>query len=408
MDSSMDNSIAFRSNDRWLLPWTFVVFTIFFLSILRGIRFPNIWSYSHFLFNYEFGLVKRGLIGEIIKHFDSPWLSSYNFFVIVSALIFIANIMLLSLLIRDLLNSRNSVLIGGSVIFVSSLAVVFLSHSIGYFDHIGLLITLVTIRINGFGRKILFLLPSLTLGLLIHEAITIIFFPVIFMSLLFDVQAENRKNQFMWLVLLSILVISFTWWVSNLTIEKPKTQEMYNNLQTKTGYALRKDAFNVLHRSGKDNFIIMKKKWFQEERWLSLIKSFLGIFPVLLTIMYLMVYMLRESNTKVYLLILAVLASLSPQLLHMFGWDRYRWNTLTITTSFLMLYVVYRSRNHLLLTKLPNNIYPIFILVIFLNGISTIQLFDGYSVKLFPFTEHRAYIIDVITGKEKWPYLPKR
>ena len=403
----MDNNITFRMDYRPFL-WNFVVFTILGLTILRGIRFPNIWSYSHFLFNYEFGLVKRGLIGEIIKHFNSTWLFSYDFFVIVSALILIANIVLLSLLIRDLLNSKNLVLIGCSIIFVSSLAVVFLSHSIGYFDHIGLLITLVAIRINGFSKKVLFLLPSLTFALLVHEAIAIIFFPIIFMSLLFDVQAENRKHQFIWLVLFSTLVVSFTWLVSNSTIEKLEAREMYSNLQAQTGYALRKDAFDVLHRRGKDNLIIMNKKWLQAEQLHQFRDSLLAILPVLLTLMYLMVYMLRKSNTKVYLVILAVLASLSPQLLHVFGWDMHRWNTLTITTSFLMLYVVYRSKNRRLLTELPNGIYPIFILVTFLNGISTIKLFDGYSIKSFPFTEHQTYIVNVITGKENWPYLPKR
>ena len=403
----MDNNVTFRMDYRHFL-WNFVVFTILGLSILRGIRFPNIWSYSHFLFNYEFGLVKRGLIGEIIKHFNSPWLSSYDFFVIVSALILIANIVLLSLLIRDLLNSKNWVLIGCSVMFVSSLAVVFLSHSIGYFDHIGLLITLVTIKINSFSKKVLFLLPSLTFALLVHEAIAIIFFPVIFMSLLFDMQAENKRHQFTWLILLSTLVVIFTWFVSNSTIKKSEAREMYSNLQTKTGYALRKDAFNVLHRRGKDNLIIMNKIWFQAKRLHQLIESLLVILPVLLTFMYLTIYMLKKSNTKIYLVILAILASLSPQLLHVFGWDMHRWNTLTITTSFLIWYVVYRSRNRLLLTELPNGIYPIFILITFLNGISTIELFDNYSVKSFPFTEHQAYIVNVITGNESFPYLPKR
>ena len=61
-------------------PYCFVILAIFFLSILRGIRFPNIWSYSHFLFNYDFGFTKRGLIGEIISQVNNPYLISYEFF----------------------------------------------------------------------------------------------------------------------------------------------------------------------------------------------------------------------------------------------------------------------------------------------------------------------------------------
>lgn len=401
------NRITFQI-DYHPLVWYVVVVTILILSILRGIRFPNLWSYTHFLFNYEFGLVKRGFIGEIITNFNFPYLSSYNFFLIVSALIFLANMILLLLLIRDLLNSRNLVLIGCSIIFVSSLAVVFLSHSIGYFDHVGLLITLVAIRINGFFKKILFLFPSFTLALLVHEAIVVMFFPIIFMSLLFDVQANNFKKQLILLMLFSALIVVLTLFISNATIEKSESREMYRNLKTEMGHSLRRDAFNVLHRNGEDNLRFMKIMWSKEKPLLDHIKSLSVTLPVILTFIYLMVYMLIKSSTNIYLVILAILASLSPLLLHLFGWDMHRWNTLAITTSFVMLYVVYLSttKNNWLLTKLPNNIYPLVILVTFLNGISTIELFDGYSIKPFPFVEHYSSIIDLVAGKAN--FLPTR
>lgn len=137
-------------------PWYFVIFAILFLSILRGIRVPNIWSYSHFLFNYDLGFIKRGLIGEIISQFNNPYLLSYEFFFIFSIAILFIVIVLISLLLKDLINSHNPIFIGCSVVFSSSLAVVFLSHSVGYFDHIGLLVALITLKINGFYKKIFF------------------------------------------------------------------------------------------------------------------------------------------------------------------------------------------------------------------------------------------------------------
>jgi hypothetical protein len=53
---------------------------VLLFSILRGIRFPNIWSYSHFLFNYDFGFTKRSLVGALIGLLGHPYLITYDFF----------------------------------------------------------------------------------------------------------------------------------------------------------------------------------------------------------------------------------------------------------------------------------------------------------------------------------------
>ena len=121
--------------------WYASILAILFLNILRGIRFPNMWSYTHFLFNYKFGFTRRGLIGEAVSRLDNPYLISYDFFVLFSLIIFCINMLLISVIIREFVYSQNLLLIGCSIIFSSSLGIVFLSHSVGYFDHIGLLAT---------------------------------------------------------------------------------------------------------------------------------------------------------------------------------------------------------------------------------------------------------------------------
>ena len=73
--------------------WYLVALVTMAISILRGIRFPNMWSYSHFLFNYDFGFVKRSLLGAIISQFDSAYLRSYEFFLVLSMIIFVVNVL---------------------------------------------------------------------------------------------------------------------------------------------------------------------------------------------------------------------------------------------------------------------------------------------------------------------------
>ncbi|MCV6639138.1 hypothetical protein [Candidatus Albibeggiatoa sp. nov. NOAA] len=388
--------------------WYFVTFTILFLSILKGIRFPNTWSYTHFLFDYSFGFIKRGIVGEAIHQLNYPYLVSYEFFFIFSAAILSINIFLISLLLRDFIKSKQPLFIGCSLLFASSLAVVFLSHTIGYFDHIGLLVTLIAIRLYGFYKKIAFLLIAMPFSVLAHEATIIIFFPVIFMSLLFAIDVEGyRIKQTLILGVFSVAILVFTFFVGNNILAESEAQQMYGNVQANTEYPLRKDAFNVLYRNAKDNLSIMQHRWSNKIRLITLVQSFLVTAPIFIAFIYFSTLILiRKVEVQYYLIVLSILASLSPLILHLFAWDMHRWNTLTMVTSFLMLYIVYRSHLNNQPIIIPSRIYPLFFLLIFANQISLIPLFDGYYVKQFPFVEHQKYIIDLVYEKNVFPYVP--
>lgn len=387
--------------------WLFFVFAILFLSILRGIRFPNIWSYSHYLFNYDFGFVKRAFIGEIISRLDNPYFLSYEFFVFFSIALFTINMIILCFLIKDFINSQNPVLIGCSFVYSSSMAVVYLSHSIGYFDHIGLFIALVTLKISGFYKKLAFLFLSIPFALLVHEAILIIFCPVIFMSLILNIESKDRVKKVIILGLFSALSIILLFFISNHTLPEVDVNRMYENLQTRIEITLRGDAFVVLHRDPKDNLEIMKQKWSGNmARFKTLGMSLLVTAPSFMLFIYFAVLILKKSKAGFHIILLAVLASLSPLLLHFYGWDMHRWNTLAVTTSFLLLHVVFtvKSENNPIIIN--HHIFLLFVFMVFMNGISTIVLFDGYGVQQFPFLEHQNYIIDLISGRQVFPCVP--
>jgi hypothetical protein len=399
-ESSYHQSIKF---------WRFIVFSTLLLSILRGIRVPNIWAYSHFLFDYGQGVVKRGLIGTVINQLNVSYLASYDFFLILSVLFFSVNIFLISLLVRDFIKSQEPVFIWSSVLFTSSLAVVFLSHSIGYFDHIGLLLALVTLKLVGFYRKIIFLFIFMPFALLTHEAAFILFFPVIFMSLLFTLETEeNTMHKLILLGLFSATAIILAFYIGNQTLTELETQQMYERVQTSVEHPLRQDAFSVLHRDTGDNLAIMQHQWSLPIRFIHLFLSLLVTAPLFAVFIYLTVLILKKTNTKVHLTALSILASLTPLMLHFFAWDMQRWNTLTITTSFLILYVVYSSILKKQRLSTPSYLYFIFIFLLFMNGVSSVSLFDGYYVKQFPFTEHLKYFFDFFYGKEVLPYIPNQ
>lgn len=314
---------------------------------------------------------------------------------------------MLILVIRDFINSQDPVLIGCTGVFASSLAVVFLSHSIGYFDHIGLLITLIIFKINGFYKKLLFLSLSMPFALLIHEAIFIIFYPVIFMILLLSIEAGGRKNQFLTLMAFSGILFIIVVIITSNKLEMFDAYQMYIGLQTKTGHTLRLDAFDVLIRNSKDNFDYVRKYWSYNSRTMELVHSLLVTAPDFLVLTYFTVLILKKAKVGYYIMFLSSLASLSPLLMHFLGLDMHRWNTLIITVSFLMLYTV-STMYKISPIKPSNYIYPVLALVIFLNISSSLPLFDGYYVKQFPFLEHQEYIYNLINGSETFPDVPPK
>jgi hypothetical protein len=214
------------------------------------------------------------------------------------------------------------------VLFTSSLAVVFLSHSIGYFDHIGLLLALITLKLVGFYRKIIFLFIFMPFALLTHEAAFILFFPVIFMSLLFTLEAEeNTMHKLILLGLFSAVAIILAFYIGNQTLTELETQQMYERVQTSVEHPLRQDAFSVLHRDTGDNLAIMQHQWSLPIRFIHLFLSLLVTAPLFAVFIYLTVLILNKTNTKVHLTALSILASLTPLMLHFFAWDMQRWNT---------------------------------------------------------------------------------
>lgn len=386
-----------------LRTWKFLALALLLLAVLRGIRYPNTWSYTHYLFNYDLGFVKRGLVGEVMSHLGSPYFLTYEFFVIFSLLLLTTNMVLLGLLIHDMATRRNPVLIGGALLFASSLAVVFLAHTLGYLEHIGLLVTLIALRIRDFPKKLIFLSLTFPIALLVHEGVLILLFPINFMALLSPGPGELWAKKIAGLGAFSLIMVALVFTISEYTLEEAEAEQMYVQLQADRDFPLRRDAFNVLHRDAQENFQRTLQRW-SPERLLELRQSVLVTAPTILLLVYLLVLTMKHAAVPLYLRVLAVLAALSPLMMYGWGWDMHRWNTFAISTSFLMLYVV--GTGNKLPSRLPAAIYLLLVFLILLNCMSTITLFDGYYVKQFPFMEHQNYILNLLRGIETFPHAP--
>ncbi len=147
-------------------------------------------------------------MGSVIAWLDLSWLTSYEFFFFFSFTVLALNIFLMGMLLWDSVKSGNMVLVACSLIFVCSVAVVYLANLMGRHDHYGLLMVLLAMRITKFWRKFFFIVPALFIILLGYEGALILSFPVLFLSLLFSVEEGRRKSQAAALALLSISALT--------------------------------------------------------------------------------------------------------------------------------------------------------------------------------------------------------
>ena len=377
--------------------WLLACYVVMVLSVLRGIRLPGNWIYSHYLMNYDFGFTKRGFLGSIVEYVGIPYLASYEFFALFASVTLLGNLLLLATLLRDFVRSRNVTLLICSMIFVCSPTLPSLAHFVGHGECIGMFVALVVLKIQCFWKKLTLAVPSLLVALLVHEGNFIFFFPVIFISLLLNMK-QKTNSQFSALILVSIFWIGSTYLISSSNLTKDQSSAMFRTLQAETDGPLTESAFMVLHSGLVDNFNNVKRRWSRQPfRYTRLRDALLTALPVIATCLGTTMLFLLRSDTPSYTIPLAISASASPLMLNLLGTDLERWITGTAVTSFLVLYVVSkRYENSLLSHTSPSSFLPLLTVLVFIASITPTHLYHGYRMQPFPFISHQKYIFSLV------------
>ncbi len=377
---------------RWLC---FFTSCLLLFSVLRGIRFPGAWTATHYLFNYSFGFTKRALIGSLFDFLGWPSLFQYPTHVFIASALLIANVVLLLQILRQWVESENELLVYGAIIFACSPAVVFLAHSIGYHDHIGLLLTLLALRIKRVSHRYLFVAVSFPIAILIHEAIFLLFYPVIFCSFLSEYLATKKAIQLFMLGILSAGLLLLTIGVNSAPLAPDQAFELYKTLQTKADFALRVDSFDVLVNSTTDNIREAVSYWRRGHTPYLVVLSFLGILPTVVFLGLTAIRSYRENSLPRVLVVSSVFACLTPFILYFFGSDTDRWHALVAILSFLMLHCISLTAPRQLRMRavvVEGRFMLLFLVCLVLNAGGGLRLFEESEVKNFPFLPHYYYL----------------
>jgi hypothetical protein len=386
-----------------------LIVILFLYSVLRGIRFPNLWAATHFYFNYTAGFIKRGFIGSVIGWLDMDVLFTYSFFFYFSLVIFAANMVLLMDSTLKLARNNDLIVKASALVFSTGFSLVFLAHTMGYAEHLQLLAVQLLIRIRNFNVKVFLALLTGVILLLIHEAFLLTFLPVLILSLL--VGHDDVDTRVKWRVAgsLFLLMSLITLIVNHHVISDKGMIELIRSIRSRVDFTVRLDALRALFRSTEMNMSIMQAAWkkpfFLKHQAASLVLTF----PSVLYFMYAAISRLQKKGIP-WIGFVIVISSLAPFSLNLFGWDLHRWNTLVIASSYLSLVVITSSTVFLGDTtsmsrgKLWAAVLAALILV--MNCSQNIPLFDERTVEHFPFRSHINYLGKVVKGEAPFPQIP--
>jgi hypothetical protein len=324
----------------------FLCVLVFINSFIEKSNFD--FNYTHWLFNYEFEFIKRGLAGEILRIINIP--PTQTIVYISSYLIFFSIIFLYVKLFYkpSTENQKNK----GIILFfitaaLHSATLQHLNYDIGRFDHLSILIFLFLIWILPKLTKpfqVLTVLVSLSISILIHEASFVIAAPVIFAYWVYNERGSVSYN----LVRLTVFIFSaaLTYYVSLFGLFSGYNfAEYYNYLLAEYGPNIPDHAVLVLFRDLGDNISFTEKKSFSVNHHLLLL---LIILPTLVVLGHIFFSSLKkESSSPLNTVIKTIfaLSAFTPLVLYPVGLDIFRWWSLAIINLFIVFSVFLREES---------------------------------------------------------------
>ncbi|MEN6521994.1 MAG: hypothetical protein ABFD46_12695 [Armatimonadota bacterium] len=378
----IDNVTSAHSTDILLLYtgliWTFVV------TLFRGFRTPNDWAEAHWLVSYQFGLVKRGLPGTLIKPIlllnNSQSFAEHTVLTISTLLLVTFCIVLFGIcfsIIREQRYSIESVLV--SFIFLSSPFVVISAHLNGYYDNILFLISIwsiVAIRRN----RLWLASVLLSLGILVHESIILAGIPSAILALIICSKSKTTQDkkplwrhtlQFM-LPVCVFIVLSI--YASFFTDTNALCASLYNYISQ---YSFIEYQRNIMVPA----CITSSFTTYLQSEWPCFLPSLsnpvfiMANIPGLAVIILYTIRIMRKM--KLSFIPYALIVPLLPLLLHAIAWDTSRIWTYPLIAALFTLWIVH-SAPGAARSRLPVNIlFVVFGIAVAIWQLNTrVQLMD--------------------------------
>lgn len=315
----------------------FIILTLFVILYFNGFSLSfklgvGEYTYTSWLFNYDYGFMRRALPGFLLSEFNIN--NDYSTVRFISSFILIISYSLFSyvfFIIMKKIDLRNY---DAYIYFFCAMSLPFFLPQwlflLGKFDYIVQIFILICFILitSGKNKKIVFpfILLTILIASLCHEANLIIFLPTII--LIFHLKYKDFISSFLLVVvtLFSIVLVSIFGKIdvnhANILVEKYEYHRGFNV------YAVRTTVLSLF-----DNIILNIISFFHFKTYIPLILILIFFSPIIL--------FFREVTPKKIHLYYVV--CFSPAALFIIAFDYYRWISLVFFNIFLLTFYFIES-----------------------------------------------------------------
>lgn len=359
-----------------LLCWLVVAWTMA-ITVSRAIRLPNDFAEAHWLLDYRFGFIKRGLIGTLCTKVTELFgvTMSPNLIVVAAVATFLVLYGLLLWIAWRMLrhhrgdNSAPLVLL----VVATSPFLVMNAHLFGYFDAINyaLALCVVGLALRGWYWSAALLA---VVAILCHESFLLVGFPLLCLTIVARGIVVNG-NTFSFRVLLPLLLPGFAF-VAIAVIQSRTVDQLVLREQLTT-YLSSYDFIPTRSASVARWHTTGFFEYFQKQR-IYLVRRLLepellaALGPSLMALLYFSHRAMRVRPFT-YLSLLLLGAVLVPLAMHAVAWDTARISSYVVGGAFIAAWITFEIRPDATMSSLPLLAVP----AILLNLFTRYPLMDG-------------------------------
>lgn len=343
-----------------------LVIFVFALALLQNLLPPNGFSGTVLIFDYEFGLMRRGLIGELANFYWGEEASANEVLAVSAALSLVGLLCLLVLAIRRLFNSEVALWL--ALLLFTSFAFKAIVGFTGYMDMALMALTCLSVLTDPRGIfGIVARMFAAFVGMFCHEIMLAYF------TIFLCVDLWLRRGYQLRLREIVIAFLPFMAACSAFAIlsvfghvgaeDVPKIVDYVNQ---KAGFSADVEATNVIGRSIGDNLDLMAEKRSEMGYRSWVVMDGIPLAVMMLWVMWLNLRLMSgRFNGLVQLGVMG--AILAPQSLNLIAFDVVRFGAISVLVGFLTVMTMLHVDDEADLRLKRILTLPVFIVVLVLN-----------------------------------------
>ncbi len=346
----------------------------FLLALVNHLLPPKAFAATQLLFDYQFGLTRRGLAGEILNLFTGAQVSVAEIYAATAFISALGGIAFYMFMARLMPKRRSSYLI--LILALNSFAFSSFIGNTGYLDGVLLALTALALSSDAAGTRGLMIRLAVTvIGVMFHENML----PYFTVLLAFDLWLARRGAPFALLIALSPVALGFVTVavlakVGAFTPQQAAAFAEY--VQTKAAFGLDANSTDVAGRSIGQNFALMAELRGTTKYWTWVLFDGLPLLAMAVWLIWLANRLLGGSDVKTRLLMIG--AIIAPLSLNIIAFDVVRFGVASVLAGFVVIVLLIRHSPEAARRLEDVLTWPHFLVVLVLNvNIFTIEVNIG-------------------------------